>query len=146
LTDLPQAEQAEIAAGGKKEAAARAKRRREQKAGGRRNTGRTEGTTTVAGRAGSEASTDKSRSVGAPAPFELGQVLPPQVRAELRLTEKQQKEVAKLEKEVKARLHQILNKEQKKQIVAMRTPGRPEPEGGACRDRSRAGPRSPRRR
>ena len=37
-------------------------------------------------RAGSEASTGKSRSVGAPAPFELGQVLPPQVRAELRLT------------------------------------------------------------
>jgi hypothetical protein len=105
-----------------------------------RNTGRTEGSTTAAGQAGFETSTGKSRSVGAPVPFELGQVLPPQVRAESRLTEKQQKEVAGLEKEVKDRLNQILNKGQKQQLAAMGLPERPEPEGGA--DRHQPAPRA----
>ena len=125
LTGLPRAEQAEVAARGKREAAAAAKKVREQKKA------KTEAV-------GTGAAASEPRLVGAPVPFKLGQVLPPHVRAELRLTPEQDKEVATLEKEVKGRLNQILNKEQKRQLAAMRLPGRPTPDSGTDRRRGPA--------
>lgn len=50
---------------------------------------------------------------GPPRPrYELGRVLPPPVREELKLTEDQAKKLAALEAEVKAALEKILTKEQ----------------------------------
>ncbi len=66
---------------------------------------------------------------GGPPPkggFRLGWVLPPHVREELDLTREQEKQLAELEKEVKAKLEKILTAEQKRRI-------------------ERAGPRGPRR-
>lgn len=62
---------------------------------------------------------------GRPPRFELGRVLPPFARDELNLTEDQQKQLADLEKEVKAKLEKILTAEQKKQLEQMRPPGPP---------------------
>jgi len=51
-----------------------------------------------------------------PPRFELGKVLPPFVREELDLTEDQRKQIADLEKEVRAKLEKILTAEQKKRL------------------------------
>ena len=62
---------------------------------------------------------------GRPPRFELGKVLPPFARDELNLTADQQKQLADLEKEVKAKLEKILTAEQKKTLEEMRPPGPP---------------------
>jgi Spy/CpxP family protein refolding chaperone len=60
---------------------------------------------------------------GPPPPrFELGRVLPPFARDELNLTKSQEEEIARLEKDVKARLSKILTDEQKKRLENLRPP------------------------
>lgn len=80
-----------------------------------------------------------------PPRFELGKVLPPHLREQLELTEEQSRQIAELEKEVKAKLDRILTAEQKQQLQRQRPPmgppgeggpGGPPPEGG---DRGRPG-------
>jgi Spy/CpxP family protein refolding chaperone len=67
-------------------------------------------------------------------PFELGRVLPPFVKDQLNLTEDQEKQLADLEKDVKAKLTKILTADQQKQLQEMRPPrggpGGPGGEGG----------------
>lgn len=58
-----------------------------------------------------------------PPKFELGKVLPPHVMERLELTDEQQKQLAELEKTVKAKLQKILTADQIKQIEEMRPPG-----------------------
>src|SRR5437763_694827 len=60
---------------------------------------------------------------GGPPRFELGRVLPPPAREELKLTKEQTEEIATLEKDVKERLSKILTAEQKKQMENLRPPG-----------------------
>jgi Spy/CpxP family protein refolding chaperone len=62
-----------------------------------------------------------------PPRFELGQVLPPPVREELRLTKEQEEQLARLEKEAKERLSKILTAEQKQKVDDFRPPRPPEP-------------------
>ncbi len=57
--------------------------------------------------------------------FELGRILPPFMRDELDLTEEQEKKIAELEKEVKAKLSKILTEAQKEKIQSMRPKGPP---------------------
>ncbi len=66
-----------------------------------------------------------------PPRLELGRVLPPFAREELKLTRAQEEEIAKLEKEVKQRLEKILTAEQKKRLESLRPPGPggPPPDG-----------------
>ncbi len=71
-----------------------------------------------------------------PPRFELGRVLPPFARGELKLTRKQEEEIAKLEKEVKQRLEKILTAEQRKTLESLRPPG----PGGPGRPGQRGGP------
>jgi Spy/CpxP family protein refolding chaperone len=56
-------------------------------------------------------------------------VLPPPLKQELRLSEEQEKQIADLEKEVKAKLMKILTDEQKRKLEDMRQrgPGGPPP-------------------
>jgi Spy/CpxP family protein refolding chaperone len=54
--------------------------------------------------------------------FELGRVLPPFAKDQLNLTDDQQKQIADLEKDVKAKLEKILTAEQIKQLGNMRPP------------------------
>lgn len=54
--------------------------------------------------------------------FELGWVLPPQIRAVLGLTKEQEQELAVLEKEVKERLSKLLTVEQKAQLDRLPPP------------------------
>ena len=65
----------------------------------------------------------EGRGPGGPPRFQLGKVLPPFVREELRLTREQEKQLEELEKEVKQRLTKILTEEQRKRIETMRPPG-----------------------
>ena len=58
-----------------------------------------------------------------PPRFELGKVLPPFAIEELNLTKEQEKKIADLEKEVKAKLEKILTAEQKKTLETLRPPG-----------------------
>jgi hypothetical protein len=60
-----------------------------------------------------------------PPPFRLGKVLPPFAVEQLDLTEEQEKEIAALEKMVKAKLEKILTAKQKKLLQTLRPP-RPE--------------------
>src|SRR5947209_13284057 len=62
---------------------------------------------------------------GRPPRFELGKVLPPFARDELNLTDEQQKQLADLERDVKAKLERILTAEQKKKLEELRPPGPP---------------------
>jgi hypothetical protein len=67
---------------------------------------------------------------GGPPRFELGHVLPPFVRDQLDLTEEQEKQIADLEKEVKAKLSKILTREQLQKVRTMRPPRGPGGPGG----------------
>ena len=68
-------------------------------------------------------------------------LLPPRAQEQLNLTDDQQKQVAALEAEVKAKLEKILTPEQLKQLKQMRPPGRPGGPGG--RGPGGAGPGGP---
>ena len=57
-----------------------------------------------------------------PPRFQLGKLFPPHLLEELNLTEKQEKQLADLEKEVKAKLEKILTAEQKKIVEDHRPP------------------------
>jgi hypothetical protein len=57
-----------------------------------------------------------------PLRFELGRVLPPFVAEQLELTADQKKEIAELEKEVKAKLDKILTADQKKKLETLGPP------------------------
>jgi hypothetical protein len=57
-------------------------------------------------------------------------LLPPRAQEQLNLTADQQKQVAALEAEVKAKLEKILTPEQLTQLKQMRPPGRPGGPGG----------------
>lgn len=59
---------------------------------------------------------------GGPGRFELGRVLPPFVKDQLNLTADQEKQLAALEKHVKAKLMKILTADQQKQLQDMRPP------------------------
>lgn len=74
---------------------------------------------------------------GPPPRFVLGKVLPPFAHDELNLTAEQEKLLADLEKEVKAKLEKILTAEQKKKLDELRPPGPPPggPGGGPPPDR-----------
>ncbi len=67
-----------------------------------------------------------------PAPYELGRLFPPQLRERLQLTQEQEKELAELEKQVKAKLEAILTEEQKKTLKESAAPmgSGPAPKGG----------------
>jgi hypothetical protein len=69
--------------------------------------------------------------------FELGMVLPPFVRESLDLTPAQQAEIAKLEKDVKAKLRKILTPEQLKAAESARPKG---PPGGINGGEDKKGP------
>jgi hypothetical protein len=71
---------------------------------------------------------DKGKGKKGP-PFELGKVLPPFIRDELDLTDDQQKQIAELEKLVRAKLLKILTEEQQKRIQGMAGKGPKGPEG-----------------
>lgn len=60
---------------------------------------------------------------GAPPRFELGQLFPPPLRAELKLTPEQEKELEALRKDVKAKLEQLLTDEQQKTVENFRPRG-----------------------
>ena len=66
-----------------------------------------------------------AKEKGRPPRFALGKVLPPFAREELNLTDEQQKQLAELEREVKAKLEKILTAEQKKMLEELRPPGPP---------------------
>ena len=68
---------------------------------------------------------------GGPGGFHL---LPPRAMEHLNLTEDQQKQIAALEAEVKAKLEKILTPEQLQQLKQMRPPGRPGGTGGGGPD------------
>ena len=57
-------------------------------------------------------------------------LLPPRAQEQLNLTADQQKQLAALEAETKAKLEKILTPEQLKQLQQMRPPGRPGGMGG----------------
>ena len=57
-----------------------------------------------------------------PPRFELGRVLPPFAREAIQLTDEQKKQIAELEKEVKAKLEKILTAEQIKSLESARPP------------------------
>jgi Spy/CpxP family protein refolding chaperone len=57
-------------------------------------------------------------------------LLPPRAMEQLNLTADQQKQVAALEAEVKAKIEKILTPDQLKQLKQMRPPGRPGGPGG----------------
>jgi len=65
-----------------------------------------------------------------PPKFVLGKVLPPHVMEGLDLTTEQEKQLAELEKLVKAKLEKILTADQIKQIEQMGPPGPPGGRGG----------------
>jgi Spy/CpxP family protein refolding chaperone len=58
-----------------------------------------------------------------PPKMELGQVFPPQLLQELKLTEAQKKELDAIQKELKAKLEKMLTAEQKKTIENFRPRG-----------------------
>ncbi len=74
--------------------------------------------------------------------FQLGSVIPPQMVEELELSPAQSKEIASIEKEVKAKLEKILTKDQLETLnrPPMGGPGGP---GGGFGQRGRGGPGGP---
>ena len=79
-------------------------------------------TVLIATQAGSQPQDKNGKDEKGPPKFELGSVLPRFVRFEIDLTEDQTKEIAELEKEVKAKLSKILTAEQIKKIDTLRPP------------------------
>jgi len=67
-------------------------------------------------------------------------LLPPRAQEQLNLTADQQKQLAALEAEVKAKLEKILTPEQLKQLQQMRPPPRPGGMGGGGPGRGQGGP------
>ena len=67
---------------------------------------------------------------GGPPRFELGQLLPPPLVEELKLTAEQKKELDAIQKDVKARLDKLLTAEQKKMVESFRPRGGPGGPGG----------------
>ena len=65
-----------------------------------------------------------------PPRWELGRVLPPFVVDQLDLSETQLKQLAELQKEVKAKVLKILTEEQRKQLENVRFPGGPKGDKG----------------
>ncbi len=61
--------------------------------------------------------------MGPPGGFRLGSVLPPHLAEDLDLTQEQRKEIAKIEKEVRAKLEKLLTRKQKALIEAHRPRG-----------------------
>jgi len=74
-----------------------------------------------------------------PPPFELGKILPPFVREALDLTQDQEKQIADLEKAVRAKLLKILTREQQKRISEMTGKG-PKGPNGKGKDKGPKGP------
>lgn len=75
--------------------------------------------------------------------FEIGTVLPPFVKSELKLTADQEKAVAALEADVKEKLNKILTDDQKKSLENMRPrggEGRGGPGGPGGKGGGRGGP------
>lgn len=69
-----------------------------------------------------------NRPEGRPAPGGAaapGQVLPPAVQEQLRLTDEQKEKLAKLQKETEAKLMELLTDEQKKKLEELKKGGRP---------------------
>lgn len=67
---------------------------------------------------------------GPPRPrYELGRVLPPPVRDQLKLTDEQAKNLAALEAEVKVALEKILTKDQLATLPTIGRPANPAPAG-----------------
>jgi hypothetical protein len=60
---------------------------------------------------------------GGPPRFELGQVFPPPLQAELKLTPEQEKELDAIRKDLKAKLEKLLTDEQKKAVESFRPRG-----------------------
>jgi hypothetical protein len=80
------------------------------------------------------ASAQRPRNGTPPPPpprYRLGELIPPQVRDRLSLTEEQGKQLADLEAEVRAKLDRILTAEQREQLSA------PRPPAGEDEDRGR---------
>jgi Spy/CpxP family protein refolding chaperone len=74
--------------------------------------------------------------------FEPGKVLPPHIRDALDLTEEQQDQLDRLEKDVKNRLMKILTADQKKTLKEMRSHG-PGRDAGPNQREMRRGPGGP---
>ncbi len=74
-----------------------------------------------------------------PPRFELGRVLPPHLKDELNLSAEQQKQLDKIEKEVKERVLKLLTPAQKKKLeeAIRRGPPRPPRDGGPREGRPR---------
>lgn len=71
---------------------------------------------------------------GGPPRYQLGQIFPPPLQAELKLTPDQEKELKAIQSELKARLDKLLTEEQKKTAENFR-PRRPGgPEGAGDKD------------
>ena len=62
---------------------------------------------------------------GPPPRFQLGNLFPPHFKEELKLSKEQEKQIAELEMEVKAKLEKILTADQKKMIETIRPPRGP---------------------
>ena len=65
-----------------------------------------------------------------PPRWELGRILPPFVADQLDLTESQQKQLADLQKDIKAKVLKILTEDQRKQLENLRFPGGPKGDKG----------------
>ena len=76
----------------------------------------------IRGRGGQRGGPGGPGGRGGPGRFELGRVLPPFVKDQLNLTADQEKQIADLEKHVKAKLMKILTADQQKQLQDMRPP------------------------
>ena len=72
----------------------------------------------------------KGGAKGGPMRFELGQVLPPPLLAELKLTPAQEKELDTIKADLKTKLDKLLTAEQKKTIEEFRPRGMGGPPGG----------------
>ena len=80
-----------------------------------------------------------------PPRFELGQVFPPPLLAELQLTPAQEKELDAIKKELKTKLNKLLTVEQKKKVENFRPrgPGGPGGPGGKGGERPERPPLEP---
>ncbi|MCY2933821.1 MAG: hypothetical protein NT172_06600 [Planctomycetota bacterium] len=72
--------------------------------------------------------------------FQLGTVIPPQMRGDLNLTSSQEKEINGIEKDVKTKLEKILSKDQ---IDSLNNPPMGGGPGGGFGQRDRGGPGGP---
>lgn len=77
---------------------------------------------------------------GGGAKFELGQILPPALLADLNLTTEQMKELDAIKADLKAKLEKLLTDEQKKKVEAYRPTG---PGSGDKSGKGKKGPPTP---